>query len=298
MSGNDYNEVLREMVTAFGINQEARASVESVAEAIGRTPSAVARLRTFAERVGGLKVRYSAVVGEDGNSFLGRSAYWTFIHDPEWMAKEAKRLWDMPYISHGNLDKYMPAGENTKNGKHFDNSSIDRERRPSEPEQQQDEPSGIAQKLRPFRKNEIEALIEAARQYAGRESFIEEELKRFHEMGIEIDRSAIHFERNEVLETAAILAEHIARLNAATERQAAIIANLQSTSPATTDYIKGLKAEVERLRREAASRESATSELIDKFRTKNQRLELRVKQLEEELQRVATAKLQQLAGAH
>ena len=144
-----------------------------------------------------------------------------------------------------------------------------------------------------MRRSDAEALIEAARQYAGRETFIEEELARFYAMGIEIDRTAIKFSRDEVLEAVTPLVAYIDTLKNAIERQGKAVKVVQDNKVSQEKY-DDLQKTTERLRAERALERKATEKYKSDLLARTQAAERRARQLEEEVTRLATAHLKQV----
>lgn len=282
----DLEALLQQMIDHIGgLHKEVRASVKSVAAEIGVNSSSVQRVRTFAERVGGLDVRYTSAT-PGAKSPKGRHAWWTFVHDVPWMVAEAKRKWGLTALTFGELRDKMP-------GKRSSRTTEEVEKPVTTPEPKPE--TQIAAELQKVRKSEPEALLEAARQYAGREEFIEEELRRFHEMGIEIDRSAIKFETDERLETAVILLPFVDKLIAAIDRQSVRLGELRDTARDNAK-VEELQAEVEELKKERRERSEATKVLADRHRLEMQSRDRRIRTLEAALQNEATKRLQRNAA--
>lgn len=275
--------ILRRMVReAGGVGNEIQTSAEDIAKKIGYPTSHVQTLRTFTARIGALKVRY--VAAGQGNRIQGRHAFWTFVHDAEWVIAKAKGLGIVPF-DRKHIVQLMPTDPSRKKPGPPKAKAVPIIEAPPE------EVTKLRQELRKVRKSEEEALIEAARQYVGREAFITEELERFEAMGITIDASAIHFEKDEKLETAAILVAYIDRLKGAIERQNALL-------EATHDS-RGLELKLKEkqaalddanLRLERAGK--AITEATSTHRLRMQEKDRRIKELEDIIRREATKRLQ------
>ena len=215
----DYVKVLADMVAMCGLGEETRTNTKDLAASIDASESVVSRLRTFAERVGGLQIRFEGNY-VDGK-LRGRSSHWRFIHDADWMVKRASDIWGFEGLDNHELDHKMP-----KNGEPNVRSSggprvtksVGKATTPAREEETQ-----IQAEMKKVRAQiaEPEALIEAINQYRNREAFIEAEIARFHDMGIEIDRSAIKYEPNDAYEQMIPLVEFIEKLQGAIERMGA-----------------------------------------------------------------------------
>jgi hypothetical protein len=308
----DYQGTLQRMYTALGgINVEAQTSAYDLAAKLDVSPSAVGRIRTFAERIGGMRIRYVADKVIPGRGVSGRRAMWMFVHTPDWMLTQARDQWGFTAFDNHNIEKRMPrqkdsggvwiipgdkkaaapAAHSTGGAKRADGSEyMAAVTTPKETETQ------IQRELRKVRKNDAEALVEAIRQYMGRESFIAEELKRFAEMGIEIDPSAIKFEPNAAYETAIPLIELIDRLRAANERQGDLL-NQRQSKAVDPQVLVDLKNEVEGLKEDRRKQRDAVEGLRAEYRVKTQAADRRIKELEGLLRVEATKNLQQAASA-
>lgn len=267
-----------------GVGHEMETSTDRCASALGVSEKAVADLRKVAARVGGLEARY--VGGPKGKG--GRNSYWTFTHDAKWIEDEFMKQFGLQLRSY-DIDKRMrPVRQPSVTEFAPDAEGV------LTPLKQIPE-TQIAQQLRPLRKSEPEALIEAARQYMGREAFIKEELERFAKMGITIDESAIKVEKDPVLEAISGLVGFIDNQKAAIDRQAEALDKLQKTG-AITRKTEQLQKDLSVERENTAIMRRNILALQQEHRVAIQKRDRRIQELENELRTLATHNLRQVAA--
>ena len=288
----EWHVLLAQMVEVCGLNTEVCTSAKEIADTLSASHSAVGRLRTFAERVGGLKTRYVPNGGKQG----GRDAFYTFTHDADWMLAEGKRLWGITELNWATLDTQMP--KYAAGFQPFKKENGGTPTRKANPEviTEKSEETQLTQQLRPARKNDVEALIEASRQYAGREAFITEELKRFAEMGITIDASAIKVEKDPVMEQVAVVVEFIDKLKRTIDRQADTIKTLQDQH-GSTDKVKSLEEQLRLALQANSELRRQSSDVQAAHREQMQRKDQRIQKLEGELKGLATVRLQSIGAS-
>ena len=309
---HQYEGVITQMIEyCGGVGVEKQTSTRDICDALGLAYGVASDLRKVAERTGGMTTRYSG--GPKGA--LGRRAHWTFLHDEKWIADQALAQWDVRLTAY-DIEKKMPKDYR------FNQSTRKAPHKPSDPPgingvdprptiddttefkntgQKyviKDETTDMEVKMRlagASRKDEGEALIEAARQYAGREEFIKEELKRFAEMGITIDETAIKVEKDDRLEGVAVLLPYIDRLKRSIERQSKALDEVQETG-------KNAKR-VEQLEQDLADRNDdirkvrhAHEELKNQKRLKLQEKDREIQHLRAELEAQVTENLRLVAA--
>lgn len=103
-----------------------------------------------------------------------------------------------------------------------------------------DEPESPFAEIRPLRKDEPYALVQAARQYEGTKDFIDEEVKRFAEHGIKFDPSVIGLPRDERLEAIVLVLPVIDRF----EREADKYGKIAGSRIDQTKQIEMLEEQV------------------------------------------------------
>lgn len=278
----DYREVLEGMFRVFGgVNVERRGNVETIAEELKVSPSVVGKIRTFAERIGGMTIRYEAAEVIPGKGVRGKYSFWCFIHTPEWMMREAKDRWNFTAFDHANIAEKMPkrrlGGDWIVPKASGRPMPVTETPQLAETELEQPQVAEIAEIRRQVA--EPEALVEAIRQYMGREEFIAAELVKFHEMGIEIDRDAIKFETNPEMEFAVPLIELIDKL----ERQNYRLRDRQGDTTNINHYIqkaRQLEDDLLTLRHERDEMKRAFEAFKDETRRKAQIRDRRIKELE------------------
>lgn len=283
----DYRDTLQRIYEHIGgLNVEYETSSGALAKELGVSPSAVGRIRTFAERIGGMSVRFKANM-VDGE-IRGRKAIWMFIHTPEWMLQRARDEWGFTAFDNANLETRMPGRGQKSRQKDAPKAP------PAEPAPETQAAQGAAA-IR-TRITEPEALIAAIKQYMGREAFIEEKIAEFAEMGIEIDVDAIKFEPSERYEFAIPLVEHIEKQERTLDR---LRARQADTAQAERDKgtIQEFQRELGEAREDLRKARSAMEALQQEYRVKSQAQDRRIRELEAALQREATKNLQQAAQA-
>ena len=320
---NDYLAVLERMIEhCGGVNEEQRTSSAICSEALGVSQSVVADLRKVAERTGGMTSRYEG--GPKGEG--GRRAYWKFVHDHLWIQAQAKKQFGIKLTAY-DIEHKMPrdyrynqaqrtkpipadapppikGSPDPRPTRHFEPDAegvmTPANQIPVKETGETAEPTDMEAKMRAAgftRKDEPKALIEAARQYMGREDFIAEELKRFAAMGITIDESAIKVEKDPVLEAVAALVPAWDRLTSTVDRQAESLRTVQPTG-ALQDKVNQYKADLEEARDQTRKVQHAYDEWKSYNKRKMQEKDRRIQELEKELQHAATQHIQNIAQAH
>jgi hypothetical protein len=287
-SGTDYRTALTQMVELCGLGDEVKTSTNQVAESLEVRPGIVGRLRTFSERVGGLVVRYGANYNPDG-SLQGRSAHWRFIHDADWMIKRAEDIWGFETFDSHEIDKKMPKnGEpnvRSGGGAKTKNTMGTNDAQKTSPQDQTQIQAEVA-KVRTA-VAAPEALVEAINQYRNRAAFVDAEIAKFEAMGIEIDRSAIKMDIIDNYEFAIPLVELIEKLQGAIER----MGTQDHRGFVTQANYNAVKNELTAKNEELQSVRNAHSNYMAQERVKAQAKDRRIKELEEELRKLATRHL-------
>ena len=239
----EYSGVITKMIDICGgLNNEVQMSIKKMVTLLppeDRSYGMVSNLRKASGMTGALKTRTE---GSPKNKHGGRIAYWTWVHDEAWIKQEMMEQYNAPMTCNG-IENIMPKVRQHQNG----HSTVPVTAPNFVPDAEgvltpvdQIPPTDMEVKMRAAglsRKAEGEALIEAARQYEGREAFIKEELKRFAEMGITIDESAIKVEKDPVLEAVSSLVPMFDRMDRLIDRQAESLSSVQQTG-AIEDKLK------------------------------------------------------------
>lgn len=311
---HQYEGVITKMIEyCGGVGVEKQTSTREVCDALGLAYGVASDLRKVAERTGGMTTRYSG--GPKGK--LGRRAHWTFLHDEKWIADQALAQWDVRLTAY-DIEKKVPKDYRFNQAARKQPHTADDppgingvdprpvEEKPYVPEDvrrgeqrlraaeaAKAEPTDMEVKMRlagASKKDEGEALIEAARQYAGREEFIKEELKRFAEMGITIDESAIKVEKDERLEGVAVLLPYIDRLKRSIERQSQALDEVQETGQ-NARRVETLQRELEERNDDLRKVRHAHEELKNQKRIKLQEKDREIQHLRAELEAQVTENL-------
>jgi FtsZ-binding cell division protein ZapB len=270
-----------------GVNSERETSVKKFHE---RHPHyvnhAIADVRKVAERAGGMRVRYEARYVN--NQMSGKRAFWTFTHSADWIMAKAKEEWGIDPFNSAEVGKKLPVSPSYLNRK-AQAQALSSSKPTEDVSGEEITPEGPLKgsegdgdwrtSLRQLRKDEVEALLEAARQYGKREEFIAEEIKKFADMGIRIDPRGIQFERREDLEVILAIDEYYARVKRANERLTDQLEHTPSTTK-SIQTIAALRAEIEELKDERRRREAATEKLVSNYRIRLQDADRRIKLLQ------------------
>lgn len=206
-------EAISKMYDLLGTEKENQTAYLQVAEVLGLSGHQMMHLKRTLEYLGALKTRveYGRMVGDKNMS--GRTSFWTLTGDPETTTREALRLWSSKtpvYEAKSRADRERRQARRTNGVRDETNFRNHGSQAVGGPVVRyvRDEPAeAIAgpDKNSPFdvlaslRKNEPKALVEAARQYAGRRQLINQKLDELEKAGITVNRE--EFFRSAQLET-------------------------------------------------------------------------------------------------
>ena len=205
----------------FGVEKEARGGYHQVAELIGIPDASVGHATAWMKRTGFLTIRAAGM--PDGS--YGKSSYWTLHKSKEECVAALKASWGRPGVK---KQKQKPEPEMTIPG--GDERYTDPEDYRTQEDEDREkvvlatndneevraiagpEPDSPFAILRALRKDESGALIEAARQYANRAKLVDQKLGELEAAGIHVDRSAVKMDKDEILESVALVLPHITYL--------------------------------------------------------------------------------------
>lgn len=199
----------------FGVEKEARGGYHQVADVLGIPDASVGHTTSWMKKAGFLTIRDAGM--PDGS--FGKSSWWTLHGSKEECVAALKASWGTPGV------------KKTEAETQFRSSVAYQEpgRRGAEnlrlPEKQEvvlatndeeevraiagPEPESPFAVLRALRKDESGALVEAARQYANRAKLVDQKLGELEAAGIHVDRSAVKMDKDEVLESVALVLPYI-----------------------------------------------------------------------------------------
>lgn len=239
MNSNSYYEnIINEQVNItaslydlFGSDTESAESCNYllIARIIGTSNDKLARNLRLLKGLGLHSARYgNAGKGKRGHTGGGKTSYWTFKGAKKDALDSVRSYFESRYADRlGKVEKKVE----TLKPVTVAISGPDPDVNPFEI-------------LRPLRKaDDAEALIKAAQQYSDRLNFMEKKLKELADAGILVDRSAVHVDKDERLETVSLLLPFINRLENTVRALGEKAALVEKT---TNENIK-LKAQVERL---------------------------------------------------
>jgi hypothetical protein len=148
-----------------------------------------------------------------------------------------------------------------------------------------DEPESPFAVLKPLKRDEQAALIEAARQYRGRKEFIDEEIERFAKHGLKLDPAAVGIPRDERLDHILLVLDYVTRLERENER----LQNYAQEGMRNSGTEKELRQVIERqekaleeLVRQRADSAAEAGRLSNLWRGKEKTLRDQVDRLEQE----------------
>lgn len=194
------------------------AGAKMVSEAIGESNLTVDRCQALFKSLGILK-------GESEYEYQRQKVYWTLLVNREAGLAAINAHFDAGRgMNWPESQKTHHAKAAVEAPKAKVNGKVAIEKRDDEPVAAiagPDAPTPF-EVLRTIRRDDIEALIEAARQYAGRNEAINTKFDELAKLGISIDREkamkAIHVERDPMLESVARVLPYIERLEKRLER--------------------------------------------------------------------------------
>jgi len=211
-----YLTIVDDMYALMGYDKElVPASYQGVAKAIEAPPWQMINLKTVLNELGILdsKILYNPLI--DGKRRMGKMSVWKLVKTQE----EAKRLlnewvakgitWEYEqrpgYVAKAPVRrKAAPAPVIVEEPVTIATSEKEETRAIAGPE-----PEKSFAALASLRKDEPTALVEAARQYANRQSAVEKEYQTLVTMGLAVDREkffeAISLPRDEFLETISLV---------------------------------------------------------------------------------------------
>jgi len=252
-----YLKILDDMYALMDYDKElVPASYQEVAKAIGAPGWQMINLKTILNELGVLdsKILYNPFI--DGVRRMGKMGVWRLVKTHE----EAKAI----------LNEWIAKGESWEYEKRSGyvvkapvRAKIKPEPKPveapvvtiatSEAEETRaiagPEPENPFAALTSLRKDEPAALIEAAKQYANRQSAVEKEYQSLVTMGLSVDRDkffeAISLPRDEFLETISLVLPIITNLQNKNEN---LLTQLNAAREKAKDYTE-IKANYERLQR-------------------------------------------------
>jgi hypothetical protein len=326
-TSHHYKGVLDLMIIAMGgIGVERHMNAKTMAEETDIQLWVISDWRKIASRVGALETRFDNIKGQAG----GRIAYWTIVHDEAWAAAKAKELWNMDmnaYDIEHKLPRDYRYNQSTRKKAHRRNEAPPLDPNVDPRPAKRTRATQVTQTFQPVpaptgmvfgddgetitagdteftvkmrdagfsaKKPDVEALIEAARQYSKRDEFIQEEIHRFKRMGITLDISAITIEKDPVLEAVSNVITHVDHLNAAIARQSELIAELQDSTRGrvNTQNYNDMKDENYNLKRRIEAKDTE----FGKMRERKQADEREIKTLKGEVSNLATKNLQAVAA--
>lgn len=140
--------------------------------------------------------------------------------------------------------------------------------------------------LKPLKRNEAAALIESARQYQGKRSFIDEEIAKFAEHGLTLDPASVGFPTDERLETIGLVVDYVTRLENENARLQSYANEANRTASDDRELrlqIARQKEQLNRLVSERAEQNAAVQRLQNQWSGKEGTYMRRIEDLEQKL---------------
>ena len=293
----DYKEVLRKAVELLGVGVETRVNLADLASTVDCQRDAMGELLQVAEAVGGLNRHYVWNTERQKNGLPnGRFMVMAFTMSAETIIRRFTELTGEEFAyPEKALHALRRSGIRTGGSQGSARTTV----APPPPAPVapphvsgviasvgEEAPSPFSG-LRTFRKDEGEALIEAARQYMRRADFVEEELTRFAQMGITIDRAGIHFQTDERMESVLPLIDYIDRLKASNERMSARVST--DADATLRQKLAQVQAELTAERDALRSTKETLQRLSEEYRLKLQSKDRRIKELEDRVPTTTTS---------
>lgn len=305
----NWEQLLRDLTTLLGVDTWTKSQRPSVAAALGVSETTVDRLNRDLKALGYFESRGASggVRIKNGRKSPIRAQEWKIGADPDTIlatAKERGFVFGGKNDNHtpkqrvsprpeGDEPKYEPvrrvdpiAAQAAKDIEHYhvqgwdlDPKTMEAPRANTRPEPAPESPFAV---LKPLRKDEAAALVEAARQYQSKMEFINEEVERFAAHGISLDPSVIGFPRDQQLETIGQVLSYVTTLEKQAERNMAQSSGSAEVGDLKTQ-IKRQQLTIEELIRDRSEREREATRIANQWSGKVATLNQKIEALEQEL---------------
>ena len=238
-----------------GVGVEAHGLSSAVlGETFGVNENVFERARKALRAIGGLSVRFTGIPVEEGG---GRVAHWTLTKPYEEVEALLQEQWRRESSGNGEAkdDIGLPGGmspEAAYVAGIADGERVVLAKRDSEEVRAiagPDNGSPFAG-IRVLRRDESAAYVAAAKQYSQRSTLIDTKLKELEDAGIVVDRTAIHFARDEQFEAVGQALPYITALENTVKNLEASVADLQKKSkdlPELRSRVETQKRQIDRM---------------------------------------------------
>jgi hypothetical protein len=222
-----WEQVIRDLVTVIGIDKPTATRREHLAEAVGVKVHALDSLLRQLREIGALETiavsgGYESR-GPSGRKFPIRNQQYTIKKSAEdilFLGKKRGIKWGQ----HVSLDKQPELKIERVPAERMDEPTAPPMPTPTPkptpvpPSPEPEIPDSPFAVLRPLKRDEQRALVEAAIQYKENRAFIDEEVQRFAERGLHLDPAVIGFPVDDRLEHIALVGDYVSRLMRENER--------------------------------------------------------------------------------
>lgn len=199
----------------LGVGNEQRGGNMFIGGILGIHPSTVNHVSIFLKKHGFLDFRYVGM--PPGTPTPGKITLWTLHGSKEEAVAQLKESWERPKNNEpAEVERTIPGGDDRYTDPEDYRTQDDEDRvalAKSEREETRaiagPEPASPFAVLRSLRKDESGALVEAARQYAGRMKLVETKLAELEAAGIHIDVSAVKLDKDDRLESISLVLPYI-----------------------------------------------------------------------------------------
>lgn len=258
----NWDQLLADFINVLPLGVEQKTNAAEIAKMIGTQSNASTQISVILRALGALELRYEA----------GRSYYKRTADEPEIRQHLADKGWTIgssasyaqaraliPNIGitgtpGGRKPRGQRATADTQPMTHVEYAEAIHEQPIKRDLSDMPAESPFAA-LRPLKRDEAAALVEAARQYSKRSSFLDEEITRFADMGITLTREMIELPRDERLEHVGLVLDYIDRLAAENERLHKVTESTRgpiAEMQALRDQVRKQHEQIERMVREKA----------------------------------------------
>jgi len=217
-----WEQVIRDLVVVLGIDKPQATRREHLAEAVGVKVHALDSLLRQLKEMGALEtVAVTGGLREDGTPI--RNQQYTIKKSAEDILFIGKKR-GIKWGQHVSLDKQPELKIELVPAERMDEPTAPPMPTPTPkptpvpPSPEPEIPDSPFAVLRPLKRDEQRALVEAAIQYKENRAFIDEEVQRFAERGLHLDPAVIGFPVDDRLEHIALVGDYVSRLMRENER--------------------------------------------------------------------------------
>lgn len=269
----NWDRLLRDFVNVLDLGKEVMTNQQAMADALGTQTNAISKMTTMLRALGALEMR----VGSDGTN---KRTFYKLLADLDEVQRRLKsRGWRLS----SDADYQKASGMVPNKEAHLFGKAL--KRRDAADSAPASEPRPEFAVLAPMRKDEPRALIEMARKYQERLSFIEAKRAEFSEMGIQFNPDAIEFTLDPMLEHVGLVLPYVSMLEGTNERLQKEI----STTRAPSAELAAVRAERDRQKEQIARLIREKAEAADALNNERSRLRAELLRKEREIEQLTIA---------